>query len=177
MGGCESFASCMREWTSNVTYKLTVHFSVTPHRAPSRSDSAWMAFFCLRPNLLHNRNPVLCHVLRGGNLIEKVECRKADELPSALGEGQDAAVVLEVNPGKHLIDVLRNTVIATLLPLEEYGIFGDGRNTSFPVPVAFATKLENAGLDVDFLLAWNRPHSGDYALDEVFCWIRQITGR
>ena len=101
------------------------------------------SFFCLRPNLLHNRNPVLCHVLRGGNLIEKVEFRKADELPSALGEGQDAAVVLEVNPGKHLIDVLRNTVIATLLPLEEYGIFGDGRNTSFPVPVAFATKLEN----------------------------------
>ena len=44
-------------------------------------------------------------------------------------------------------------------------------------PVAFATKLENAGLDVDFLLAWNRPHSGDYALDEVFDWIAQITGR
>lgn len=51
------------------------------------------------------------------------------------------------------------------------------RDTSFPVPVAFATKLENAGLDVDFLLAWNRPHSGDYALDEVFAWIRQITSR
>ena len=51
------------------------------------------------------------------------------------------------------------------------------RDTSFPVPVAFATKLENAGLDVDFLLAWNRPHSGDYALDEVFDWIRQITSR
>ena len=51
------------------------------------------------------------------------------------------------------------------------------RDTSFPVPVAFATKLENAGLDVDFLLAWNRPHSGDYALDEVFDWIRQIMNR
>lgn len=51
------------------------------------------------------------------------------------------------------------------------------RDTSFPVPVAFATKLENAGLDVDFLLAWNRPHSGDYALDEVFDWIRRITSR
>ena len=51
------------------------------------------------------------------------------------------------------------------------------RDTSFPVPVAFATKLENAGLDVDSLLAWNRPHSGDYALDEVFDWIQQITSR
>lgn len=48
------------------------------------------------------------------------------------------------------------------------------RDTSFPVPVAFATKLENAGLDVDFLLAWNRPHSGDYALDELFQWIAEI---
>ena len=48
------------------------------------------------------------------------------------------------------------------------------RDTSFPVPVAFATKLGNAGLDVDFLLAWNRPHSGDYALDELFGWIAGI---
>ena len=51
------------------------------------------------------------------------------------------------------------------------------RDTAFPVPVVFATKLQNAGLDVDFLLAWNRPHSGDYALDEVFDWIRRITTR
>ena len=51
------------------------------------------------------------------------------------------------------------------------------RDTAFPVPVAFATKLQEAGLDVDFLLAWNRPHSGDYSLDEVFSWIARITGR
>ena len=38
-------------------------------------------------------------------------------------------------------------------------------------------KLQEAGLDVDFLLAWNRPHSGDYSLDEVFSWIARITGR
>ena len=49
------------------------------------------------------------------------------------------------------------------------------RDTAFPVPVIFATKLQNAGLDVDFLLAWNRPHSGDYSLDEVFAWIERIT--
>ena len=33
----------------------------------------------------------------------------------------------------------------------------------------------NAGMDVDFLLAWNRPHSGDYALDELFQRIAKIT--
>ena len=49
------------------------------------------------------------------------------------------------------------------------------RDTAFPVPLNFATKLRNAGLDVDFLLAWNRPHSGDYALDELFEWIKSIT--
>ena len=48
------------------------------------------------------------------------------------------------------------------------------RDTAFPVPVNFATKLQNAGKDVNFLLAWNRPHSGDYALDELFEWIALI---
>lgn len=48
------------------------------------------------------------------------------------------------------------------------------RDTAFPVPVNFATKLQNQGLDVDFLLAWNRPHSGDYALNEMFDWIKSI---
>lgn len=48
------------------------------------------------------------------------------------------------------------------------------RDTAFPVPINFATKLRNAGKDVDFLLAWNRPHSGDYALDDLFAWLRGI---
>ena len=48
------------------------------------------------------------------------------------------------------------------------------RDTAFPIPVNFATKLQNAGKDVNFLLAWNRPHSGDYALDELFQWIAGI---
>jgi len=49
------------------------------------------------------------------------------------------------------------------------------RDTAFPVPLNFATKLQNAGKDVNFLLAWNRPHSGDYALDELFEWMNKIT--
>ena len=49
------------------------------------------------------------------------------------------------------------------------------RDTSFPIPLNLALKLENAGKDVNYLLAWNRPHSGDYALDELFEWIRNIT--
>lgn len=48
------------------------------------------------------------------------------------------------------------------------------RDTAFPIPLNLALKLQNAGKDVDYLLAWNRPHSGDYALDEVFEWIGRI---
>ena len=49
------------------------------------------------------------------------------------------------------------------------------RDTSFPIPLNLALKLQNTGKDVNYLLPWNRPHSGDYALDEVFEWIRDIT--
>ena len=49
------------------------------------------------------------------------------------------------------------------------------RDTSFPVPINLALKLQNTGKDVNFLLAWNRPHSGDYALDEMFQWIKEIS--
>ncbi|MCD7722013.1 MAG: alpha/beta hydrolase [Prevotellaceae bacterium] len=47
-------------------------------------------------------------------------------------------------------------------------------DTSFPVPVNLATKLLNNGYDVDFALPWNRPHSGDYNLDDLFRWIARL---
>lgn len=46
------------------------------------------------------------------------------------------------------------------------------RDTSFLVPVNLATRLENAGKNVNFFLPWNRPHSGDYNLDDLFSWIK-----
>ncbi|MDE5808364.1 MAG: hypothetical protein K2H76_09620, partial [Muribaculaceae bacterium] len=36
-----------------------------------------------------------------------------------------------------------------------------------------ATKRKNAGYNVDFFLPWNRPHSGDYNLDDLFQWIER----
>ena len=48
------------------------------------------------------------------------------------------------------------------------------RDTAFPIAINLATKLENAGKDVNFKLPWNRPHSGDYALNELFSWIAEI---
>ena len=49
------------------------------------------------------------------------------------------------------------------------------RDTGFEVPVNLAALLRNKGFDVNFDLAWNRPHTGDYNLDEVFEWIDVIT--
>ena len=51
------------------------------------------------------------------------------------------------------------------------------RDTAFTVPFLLARKLERAGKDVDFLLPWNRPHSGDYALDELFSWLKEKIAR
>ncbi len=47
------------------------------------------------------------------------------------------------------------------------------RDTAFTVPVALYTKLMNAktAREVDFGLAWERPHSGDYDLAELFAWM------
>lgn len=46
------------------------------------------------------------------------------------------------------------------------------RDTSFLVPVNLATLLRNKGYDVNFALPWNRPHSSDYNLDDLFAWIK-----
>jgi len=48
------------------------------------------------------------------------------------------------------------------------------RDTSLAVPVILATRLKNAGCDVDFSLPWAVPHSGDYDLEELFAWIDSI---
>jgi hypothetical protein len=49
------------------------------------------------------------------------------------------------------------------------------KDTSLAIPVILATKLENSGFDVDLALPWDRPHSGDYDLDELFAWINRIS--
>ncbi len=48
------------------------------------------------------------------------------------------------------------------------------RDTSLAIPVILATLLQNNGYDVDFMLPWGLPHSGDYDLDELFAWIDEL---
>lgn len=48
------------------------------------------------------------------------------------------------------------------------------KDTGFAVPVILVTTLQNKGFKVDFALPWDKPHSGDYDLDELFAWIDAI---
>lgn len=45
-------------------------------------------------------------------------------------------------------------------------------DTAAAIPAILATRLANAGYSVDLALPWDRPHSGDYDLDELFAWIK-----
>lgn len=49
------------------------------------------------------------------------------------------------------------------------------RDTSLAISAILATKLRQTGKQVDYSLSWNRPHSGDYDLEELFAWVKQIT--
>jgi hypothetical protein len=48
------------------------------------------------------------------------------------------------------------------------------KDTSIPIPIILATRLQNNGASVDFAIPWGVPHGGDYDLDELFAWIDRI---
>lgn len=48
------------------------------------------------------------------------------------------------------------------------------RDTALAIPAILALKLQNSGVDVNFYSPWNRGHSGDYDLPELFNWMDSI---
>ena len=48
------------------------------------------------------------------------------------------------------------------------------KDTGLAISVILATYLQNNGNDVNLELPWDRPHSGDYDLDELFKWVDGI---
>lgn len=48
------------------------------------------------------------------------------------------------------------------------------KDTGFAIPVILATTLQNKGFEIDFALPWDKPHSGDYDLEELFAWIENL---
>ncbi|MGL4518318.1 MAG: subtype B tannase [Phocaeicola sp.] len=49
------------------------------------------------------------------------------------------------------------------------------RDTAFQISVNLTTLLRNEGYEVNFALPWNRPHAGDYNLNDLFEWIKKIS--
>ncbi len=45
------------------------------------------------------------------------------------------------------------------------------KDTGFAISIMLATLLENKGYNVNFELPWEKTHSGDYDLEELFQWI------
>ena len=106
------------------------------------------------------------------------------------GDSKGSSVNFTENSASKTGTVVTPEIAANVALLNPMNFIGDGvtdvaphwyirhgardRDTSFPVPINLALKLQNAGKDVNFLLAWNRPHSGDYALDELFEWIKSL---
>ena len=51
------------------------------------------------------------------------------------------------------------------------------RDTSLAIASLVSAKLENSGKTVDFAMPWDQPHSGDYDLDELFAWMKQVSAQ
>lgn len=49
------------------------------------------------------------------------------------------------------------------------------RDTSLAISAILSAKLQGSGKTVDYALPWDVPHSGDYDLDQLFAWMRQIS--
>jgi len=49
------------------------------------------------------------------------------------------------------------------------------KDTGLAISVILATSLQNNGKYVSMELPWDRPHSGDYDLDELFIWVDGIS--
>jgi hypothetical protein len=48
------------------------------------------------------------------------------------------------------------------------------RDTALAIPVLLAAAARARGATVDLALPWDRPHSGDYDLPELFDWIESL---
>ena len=81
----------------------------------------------------------------------------------------DALIVKMMNPMNYIGQLITNTSKHWRI---RHGT--KDKDTGLAIPVLLATLLENKGYDVNIELPWDKPHSGDYDLDELFIWIEGI---
>ena len=88
---------------------------------------------------------------------------------SVQGSMADPQIVWLMNPmnfiGKEKVDAPKHWRI-------RHG--SKDKDTGLAIAVLLGTLLENNGYNVDLAFPWDKPHSGDYDLDELFDWIKSI---
>jgi hypothetical protein len=87
-------------------------------------------------------------------------------LSSSLANSQDVKMM---NPMYYIGDVKTKTAQHWRI---RHGTYD--KDTGLAIPVLLGTFLANKGYDVNLALPWNKPHSGDYDLDELFQWTESI---
>lgn len=81
----------------------------------------------------------------------------------------DAQIIKMMNPMNYISDKAAKTARNWRV---RHG--AKDRDTGFAVPIILVSTLQNKGLKVDFALPWDKPHSGDYDLEELFNWMDGI---
>mgnify|MGYP007101840117 CR=1 FL=1 len=85
------------------------------------------------------------------------------------GEMADSKMINLMNP-LHFIGT-NNSTVAKHYRIRHGAV---DRDTALAVPAILALKLSMNGVHVDFFSPWNRGHSGDYDLPELFDWMDKI---
>lgn len=82
------------------------------------------------------------------------------------GNMADNAIIKMINPICYINDPAATTARHWWIRHGSYD-----RDTSLAIPAILALMLKNTGIDVNFMLSWGLPHSGDYDLPELFHWV------
>lgn len=86
------------------------------------------------------------------------------------GQMADEKIVKLLNPMSYIDD--EKTTLSKHWRIRHGAIDSD---TALAIPAILYTKLKSLGISVDFKVPWGVPHSGDYYLEELFEWIKEIT--
>lgn len=137
--------------------------SVTPLKTPPAFDQMGVLIDTPSPE-----NKVFANEKGEAANFTDFSLRQRLDNPKASLDKEMVKRVFMMNPMNYI-----GTQNATVAPNWYIRHGAKDRDTSFLVPINLATKLENSGKNVNFALPWNRPHSGDYNLDDLFSWIAQ----
>lgn len=85
------------------------------------------------------------------------------------GELTDMQLVKLMNPMNYIVTPGTNTAKNWRIR-----VGSKDADTSTAISLILATALQNKGINVDYVIAWGIPHSGDYDTDELTAWIDSI---